>query len=405
MNNKNQNLLKTTIMACFLLMSFALAHAQQPYDFKTEEQSGIYMCSTKGEGYGVNEKTFCGDFSLGCKKDYPAILTWGLFPKSKEEGIDLLLMEENGITIKFLLSNGEVFETNNTERVGQLYWFGAPSTSFKSNKTIKQNAKETGAYFIGQLRKYNITKMTITDRENHRVEFNTNGFRSAVTIDAMCKTLMAKTGNQGQYGSGKSGSSTTRRPANSAQRNNTTPAKPASLIHQPALPKKMTAIQMVKHPFGVLKEQVENYTMEQIEKDLKSIFVNNVTTHFSNDSDMKSVWIRSKNNTGYDMSYNDVVPTECFLLISKGKVLSYTYNFHFLKSEYSQDTAQNYFNRLLNDLKKENIDFKVETIGTTGIAHYEGKWGIRTINMSLFEGGLHKMNDSWLISMDINFFD
>ena len=388
-------------MACFLLMSFALAHAQQPYAFITEEQSGIYMCSTKGEGYGVNEKTFCGDFSLGSKKDYPVILTWGMFPKNKDEGIDLLLMEENGITIKFLLSNGEVFETNNTKRVGQLYWFGAPSTSFKSNKSIKQNAIETGAYFIGQLRKYNITKMTITDMKGHRVEFNTNGFRSAVTIDAMCKTLMAKTGNQGQYGGGNSGSSTTRRPANSTQRNNTTPAKPASLIHQPTLPKKMTAIQMVKHPFGVLKEQVENYTMEQIEKDLKSIFINNVYTYISETS--KMVYATSTNNTGYDMSYSDVIPTSCSIHIKDGKVLNYHYSFGFLKNEYPQDTANELYNRIKNELKKENIDLK--DTNTISIAECEGKWGVRTIIIRLYEGSYLESGDSWYIDLDIYFFD
>lgn len=196
-----QRRLKSILTACFLLMSFALAHAQQPYNFTTEEHSGLYMCSTKGEGYGVNENTFAGEFSIGCFKNHNVNLVWGLFPKDKDTGIDLFLLDEEGITIKFQLSNGEIFETVNPERTGQLYWFGAKSTSFKSNKTVKHNAFDAGSYFIGQLRKFNITKISILDKSNHRVEFATNGFRSAVTIDAMCKTLMAKTGNQGQYGS------------------------------------------------------------------------------------------------------------------------------------------------------------------------------------------------------------
>lgn len=199
--NKNQNKLKAMIMAFFLFMSFALAHAQQPYKFKTEEQSGLFICTTKGEGYGVNENSFCGDFKLGSAKDSSVGLIWGLFPKDKDTGIELFFLDEKGITIKFQLSNGEVFETNNPERTGELYWFGANSISFKSNKTLKQNTFEAGSYFIGQLRKYNITKISILDKANHRVELATNGFRSAVTIDAMCKTLMAKTGDQGQYGS------------------------------------------------------------------------------------------------------------------------------------------------------------------------------------------------------------
>ena len=58
--NNKQSKLRTVIMICFLLMSFALAHAQQPYKFITEEQSGLFICTTKGEGYGVNENSFCG---------------------------------------------------------------------------------------------------------------------------------------------------------------------------------------------------------------------------------------------------------------------------------------------------------------------------------------------------------
>ncbi len=200
--DKTQSKLKTVIMACFLLMSFALAQAQQPYKFKIEEESDFYLCTTKSDsGYGVNEKSFCGDFSLGCKKGHHIALTWGLFPKDKDDGINLFFLEEDGITIKFQLSNGEEFETKDPVRAGKLYWFGSSSTSFKSSKSIKQNSSETGSYFIGQLRKYNITKISISDKKNHRVEFNTGGFRSAITIDAMSKALMAKTGDQGQYGS------------------------------------------------------------------------------------------------------------------------------------------------------------------------------------------------------------
>ena len=224
--DNKQSKLRTVIMICFLFMSFALAHAQQPYKFKTEEQSGLFICTTKGEGYGVNENSFCGDFKLGSAKDSSVGLIWGLFPKDKDTGIELFFLDEKGITIKFQLSNGEVFETNNPERTGKLYWFGANSISFKSNKTLKQNTFEAGSYFIGQLRKYNITKISILDKANHRVELATNGFRSAITIDAMCKTLMAKTGDQGQYGSRSSASSTSKRPENSAPNNNNT--KPSS---------------------------------------------------------------------------------------------------------------------------------------------------------------------------------
>ena len=217
--SNKQSKLKTIIMTCFLLMSFSLIHAQQPYKFKTEEQSGLFICTTKGEGYGVNENTFCGDFTLGSSKERSVGLIWGLFPKDKDTGIDLFLMEEKGITVKFQLSNGEIFEIDNPNRTGQVYWFGASSSLFKSNKTSKQNTFEAGSYFIAQLRKYNITKISISDRSNHRVEFATNGFRSAVTIDAMCKALMAKTGNQGQYGSLSNNNS----PGNSSQPNTTAP--------------------------------------------------------------------------------------------------------------------------------------------------------------------------------------
>ena len=52
------------------------------------------------------------------------------------------------------------------------------------------------AYVMKQLRKFNITKISI----NGKI-VSTPNFRSAATIDAMCKTLISKTGDQGQYGS------------------------------------------------------------------------------------------------------------------------------------------------------------------------------------------------------------
>lgn len=64
-----------------------------------------------------------------------------------------------------------------------------------------------------QLRKYNIIKFSVNGKIT-----STPNFRSAATIDAMCKTLISKTGDQGQYGSINTSSKS---PATSSSTNTT----------------------------------------------------------------------------------------------------------------------------------------------------------------------------------------
>ena len=88
-----------------------------------------------------------------------------------------------------------------------------------------------------------------------------------------------------EYMKGNSTSSATTK-TNTTARTGTPATKPAatttkpavaksattSLIASPALPKKMTEVQMVMHPFGVLKKDLKGYTYRQVEKDLKTLY-------------------------------------------------------------------------------------------------------------------------------------
>lgn len=57
---------------------------------------------------------------------------------------------------------------------------------------------------MSRLRKVNIVKISVNGKN-----LATPNFRSAATIDAMCKKLITKTGDQGQYGTAPTGSSAT----------------------------------------------------------------------------------------------------------------------------------------------------------------------------------------------------
>ena len=107
-----------------------------------------------------------------------------------------LVKENEDYTLKLYLSNGEILTS---ETRGNGIWLTCGTHSLKSNKGKND---ENGSYVMKQLRKYNITKISVNGHE-----FTTPNFRSAATIDAMCKKLITKTGDQGQYGGSTSVSS------------------------------------------------------------------------------------------------------------------------------------------------------------------------------------------------------
>lgn len=97
---------------------------------------------------------------------------------------------------KLFLSNGEIFSFT-----GECYFwqicFG--SQDLKSNR---KSVNDYGGYAMSQLRKFNITKIKYGD-----YTFNIPNYRSAATIDAMCKEFLKHIEDVGQFGSAQNKSS------------------------------------------------------------------------------------------------------------------------------------------------------------------------------------------------------
>ncbi len=240
------------------------------------------------------------------------------------------------VKVQFHLSNGEVLSTNRAGGDREGVKLGAQQ--LRSSKPNTPNP--FGSYAMQQLRRYNITKIVVDDDE-----FLTLGFRSAATIDAICKALIAHTGDQGQYGDAPaSHGAATQKPA--------TAVRPAtsSLIASPALPKKMTEVQMVMHPFGVLKKDLKGYTYRQVEKDLKTLY-----------NDYVDVWeettiinVFRKDGKGYDMSYKGFIPiASC--IFQEGRLYSYQYEFYFDRDVHTKASVEAMAKAFVSALKKDGI--------------------------------------------------
>ena len=98
-------------------------------------------------------------------------------------------------SIQIRLANNDILSSKDLSgkddgRGTILYQFLSIDT--KVNNVQKDN---NGAYVMSLLRTYNIVSISIGG-----TTINTPNMRSADTFDAMCKMLISKTGDQGQYG-------------------------------------------------------------------------------------------------------------------------------------------------------------------------------------------------------------
>ena len=158
------------------------------------------------------------------------------------------------------------------------------------------------------------------------------------TSSATTKTNTARTGT-----SATKPAATTTKPA--VAKSATT-----SLIASPALPKKMTEVQMVMNPFGVLKKDLKGYTYRQVEKDLKTLY-----------NDYVDVWeettiinVFRKDGKGYDMSYKGFIPiASC--IFQEGRFYSYQYEFYFDRDVHTKESVEAMAKAFVSALKKGGI--------------------------------------------------
>lgn len=158
------------------------------------------------------------------------------------------------------------------------------------------------------------------------------------TSSATTKTNTARTGT-----SATKPAATTTKPA-------VAKSATSSLIASPALPKKMTEVQMVMHPFGVLKKDLKGYTYRQVEKDLKTLY-----------NDYVDVWeettiinVFRKDGKGYDMSYKGFIPiASC--IFQEGRLYSYQYEFYFDRDVHTKESVEAMAKAFVSALKKSGI--------------------------------------------------
>lgn len=191
-----KTILKRGIFVFLLLLQMVQGHAQA-YEFELVRE-GNEIVSYEFNARFSEPKGILVRVSSSNKSYKFCVLEFFTYTDNYEFLGSYIEKDSKGIS-KIYLSNGEILTSNMTG--GNGVWFMVGSITFSSNKAKND---ENGSYVMKQLRKYNITKISVNGHE-----FTTPNFRSAATIDAICKKLITKTGDQGQYGTAPTGSSTT----------------------------------------------------------------------------------------------------------------------------------------------------------------------------------------------------
>ncbi len=177
----------------FIIM--ALTVYAQAYDFSYANYENTHTCTT--EFFTIEDKQMRLNITstdsstkgfAGCMVTFEFIICNGL--------------EKDNVSIQIKLSNGDILNCKDVQKQNSLLtiMYLLPVTIIDKNT----DKDEDGYYIMSLLRTYNIVSLTIGE-----TTINTPNMRSADTFDAMCKTLISKTGDQGQYGKRLTGGSTT----------------------------------------------------------------------------------------------------------------------------------------------------------------------------------------------------
>ena len=185
---------KLLTLFAFALVTFT-ANAQA-YQYNCElggdDNVKLYTCTTEKIDNVSNLPLYLG---LSCNYKITCILSLKTFSFRKQYH-----KEKKKYSIQIKLSNGDVLSSFNCGCNMAYLWY-ENMRSFKVNNISKD---KYGAYSMSLLRTYDIVSITIDD-----ITINTPGLRSSDTFDAMCKTLISKTGDQGQYGKRLTNNNTT----------------------------------------------------------------------------------------------------------------------------------------------------------------------------------------------------
>ena len=187
------------VVTLFFCLLSTIGYAQSyKFDFRTLDSGDvpINQCITN-----LNQNIM---LDIMASTKYVTRIGFSIFSNPEKGGEKLEDYNENS-TFKLYLSNGEIL----TYSEGFYNDFQVAMRSFKiscerftSNK-ITLHGNDNGYYVLSQLRKYNITKISIDSWSK-----TLSNFRSAATIDAMCKKIMRETGlGEDHFGASPNGNS------------------------------------------------------------------------------------------------------------------------------------------------------------------------------------------------------
>lgn len=355
----------TKLSLCFALTLFLkISVSAQSYKFEIlPQKNGLYKA-----GSNIKENDFMGEWRIISGTNKSVAIMWFIAPifnddiqKKKEEAVKALFLSDSGLNAQIYLSNGEVFTTKSLERAGEVWWFAGDCSSFTSNRKKLSDVLSRCSYFMSQLRKYDIQKISVGDgTPDHLMTLMTPGFRSAATTDAMCKALIAKTGDQGQYGT-----FATKMSSSNSQGSYSSSATINIL----------TFHQLICCLFGVVPDNTAN----------RKITFSDLKTIMSNYPQLNIEYKKEHAVVKKGMLYKGVPITEYEAFFPKNlNLLNYSVSF-FYDSYYTSNhkaEATKQFSSLLNEMRKSGAT--INETSTTATRSVKGYYKGREFYMHLY---------------------
>lgn len=306
------NLIQRSLLLCLMSIISVYAYSQAyKYSCEYNEKIQKWQCISRIEEK-INEKNI--SFSISGHSQYVCNMNFIVFPLTMDNS-------DQGL-FEIYLSNGETLSTYVND-AALMISFNMSKIKSKNNPSIDYT--DNGNYAMYHLRHYDITKLKFAGRI-----FETPNFHSAATIDAMCKSLISKTGDRGQYGSSLN------RATNSNHQGS----------YAPTNTNDMTFHQMMCCLFGVVPENMTNGNLTF--SSLKSVMSKYPQWNIKYTDYFATV----KSELGFDMAYRGCPIDEYnVFFLEKQNLYSYKISFSYKTGNYQADATKQ-FSSILNDLRQ-----------------------------------------------------
>lgn len=306
-----EKMIKRGLMLTLLLVNTLFVNAQA-YEFSCKEREkipGIYDCMTGSIEIQKDVRIMMAMYSSKgktCGLDFSIV-------DNRKVGKQFEIDTKESAVIKLFLSNGDIF--TDTKCAKQIMWYYTAPPRYTCNNRSFSNHMDANQYVMSKLRMYNIIKISIDGKV-----VSTPNYRSAATIDAMCRELIKHTGDQGQYGAKTANNTTSRNNTSSSSRPNpTTRQNSTSTQTRPNTnsnsvnsyiseakrlfaQKEMDVVRMAKYPLGFLSPSTR--TRDEVKKQTDAC---GVSYDASRETDTLF------GSDGYDLKWHGKSPLDVFI--------------------------------------------------------------------------------------------